>query len=451
MSNFDIISLTLPKRFNMEKEKIIEILNEWNYWNKSLPNTHSREKYENEIEKKYKTEEIIFLKGVRRSGKSTILINHIKNLLRNGVQKEEILFVNLEDPRFTPYLSLELLEKIKNAYLFYLNPKNKPHIFLDEIQNIENFEKWLLKEYELKNSYLYATGSNSKLLSKEIGSTLSGRYLDILVYPLSFKEFLSFKGKFVSNEFEYITNKLKIERLFEEYVNYGGFPKVILTEDVELKESELKTYFDSILLRDIVARYKLDNFSKLEQLAVFLLSNISNLVSNNKLKNILNISYETIDKYFEYLQNAFLIYTVKKFDWSLKKQIINPKKIYSVDTGLSKIVSFEVGKRKGDILENIVFLELKRRHQEIFYYKTKENYEVDFLIKEKEQITHLIQVSLTLNDEKTLKREIRSLIKAKQELNSNAKLIILTMDNDTTLNIEDEKIEVINVIKWLLF
>ena len=451
MSNFDIIIVNIMRRFQMEREKIIEILNEWNFWNRPLPKVYSRKKYEDQIEKKYKTEEIIFLKGVRRSGKSTILINHIKNLLQQGVSKEEILFVNLEDPRFVPYLSLELLEEIKNAYLFYLNPKNKPHIFLDEIQNIEGFEKWLLKEYELKSSYLYATGSNSKLLSKEISSALSGRYLDVLVYPLDFKEFLFFKGKVVSNEFEYIANKLEIERLFEEYINYGGFPKVVLTDDVELKEEELKTYFDSILIRDIVARYKLDNFLKLEQLAIFLLSNISNLISINKLKNILNISYETVDKYIEYLQNAFLVYTVNKFDWSLKKQMVNPKKVYSVDTGLSKRVSFEVGRKKGDLLENIVFLELKRRYEDIFYYKTKDNYEVDFLIKEKEQITHLIQVSLTLNDEKTLKREIRSLIKTKKELNIEPKLIILTMDESKTLEIENEKIEAINIIKWLLF
>jgi predicted AAA+ superfamily ATPase len=432
----------------MEKEKTIEILNEWNYWNKPLPDTYKREKYEIEIDKKYKTEEIIFLKGVRRSGKSTILINHIKNLISKGVKKEEILFVNLEDPRFAPFLNLELLEEIKSTYLFYLNPKNKPHIFLDEIQNIDGFEKWLLKEYELKNSYLYATGSNSKLLSKEIGSTLSGRYLDILVYPLSFKEFLSFKGKHILNEFEYISNKLEIERFFEEYTNYGGFPKVILTDDYEIKQAELKSYFDSILLRDIVARYKLDNFLKLEQLAVILLSNISNLESNNKLKNLLNVSYDTIDKYLEYLQNAFLIYSVRKFDWSLKKQMANPKKIYSIDTGLSKRISFEVGRKKGDLLENIVFLELKRKYESIFYYKTKENYEVDFLIKEQEKITHLIQVSLTLNNEKTKQREIRSLIKAKKELNCDAKLIIITLDNNQILDIDNEQIEIINIITW---
>ena len=232
-------------------------------------------------------------------------------------------------------------------------------------------------------------------------------------------------------------------------MKFGGFPKVALIEDEELKKAELKSYFDSILLRDIVARYKLENFLKLEQLAVFLLSNISNLMSNNKLKNILNISYETIDKYFEYLQNAFLIYTVKKFDWSLKRQILNPKKVYSIDTGLSKIVSFDVGKRKGDLLENIVFLELKRRFEDIYYYKTKDNYEVDFLIKQDEKITHLIQVSLTITDEKTLKREIRALKKAKEELNcNNAKLILFTLDNPT---INESEVEIINVIKWLIF
>ena len=432
----------------MKREEIIEILNEWNFWNKSLPKSLKRKDYENEIEKKYKTGEIIFLKGVRRSGKSTILINHIKNLLNYGIKKEEILFVNLEDPRFAPFLDLSLLEKIKEAYIYYLKPKNKPHIFLDEIQNINGFEKWLLKEYELKNSFLYATGSNSKLLSKEIGSSLSGRYLDVLVCPLSFKEFLHFKGLEISNEFEYISNRLEIERYFDEFMEYGGFPKVVLIEDDELKKAELKSYFDSILLRDIVARYKLDNFLKLEQLAVFLLSNISNLISNNKLKNILNISYETIDKYFEYLQNAFLIYTVKKFDWSLKKQMVNPKKIYSIDTGLSKRVSFEVGRKKGDLLENVIFLELKRRFKEIYYYKTKDNYEVDFLIKQNEKITHLIQVSLTITNEKTLKREIRALKKAKEELNCNAKLILLTLDNP---QIKENNIEIINAIKWLLF
>ncbi len=436
----------------MNKEKIIEILNEWNYWNREFRKSYKREIYEQEIARKYETEEIIFLKGVRRSGKSTILTNHIKNLLSKGVDKNRILFVNLEDPRFAPYLGLELLEEIKKSYLFYLNPKEKPHIFLDEIQNIDGFEKWLLKEYELKTAFLYATGSNSKLLSKEIGSSLSGRYLDILVYPLSFKEFLSFKNFDVVDRFDYISKRLEIERLFEEYIEYGGFPKVVLIDDRDLKNAELKSYFDSILLRDIVARYKLDNFEVLEKLSILLLSNIANLISNNKLKNILNVSYETIDKYIEYLKNAFLVYTVSKFDWSVKKQLVAPKKIYSIDTGLSRRISFEVGKRRGDLLENLVFLELKRRYENIYYYKSSNGYEVDFLIKEREKVKRLIQVSLSLEDEKTKKREIRALLKAKEELKSGeAKLMIITLGDGEVLNEEREEIEVLNVIEWMLF
>ena len=178
----------------MEKEEILKILDEWNCWSKPLKSSLVRKKYENEVAHKSELLEILFVKGVRRSGKSTILLNHIKNLLMQGVSKEEILFVNLEDPRFASNLSLDLLEDIKKTYQFYINSDKKPYIFLDEIQNIENFEKWLLKEYELQTSYLFATGSNSKLLSREIGSALSGRYLDVLVFPLSFKEFLTFKA-----------------------------------------------------------------------------------------------------------------------------------------------------------------------------------------------------------------------------------------------------------------
>jgi hypothetical protein len=184
----------------MEKLEILEILNDWNYWNKELPPTISRDFYDAKISSYMKNDEIIVLKGIRRCGKSTLLLNQIKQLLQNGVDKKEILFVNLEDPRFTNHLSVEFLQQIKDVYMEYLNPKNKPYIFLDEIQNIPFWEKWVNKEYELKLSHLAITGSNSSMLSSEIASTLSGRYLAIEVFPLSFREFLSFKGLHVSSE-----------------------------------------------------------------------------------------------------------------------------------------------------------------------------------------------------------------------------------------------------------
>ncbi len=437
----------------MQKEEILDVLNEWNCWSKPLRDSFSRKEYEDEVLKKSDVHEILFVKGVRRSGKSTILLNHIKMLLKKGISKEEILFVNLEDPRFASNLSLDLLEDIKKTYRYYINPDKKPYIFLDEIQNIDNFEKWLLKEYELQSSYLYATGSNSKLLSREIGSALSGRYLDVLVFPLSFKEFLSFKDISIQTPYEFITQQSTIEKYFEEYIEFGGFPKVVLTEDKELKSAELKNYFDSILLRDIVARYKLDNFQALEQLAIFLLSSISNQVSITKIKNHLGVSFDLANRYFEYLQNTFVIDALPLFDWSYKKQISNPKKIYSIDTGLSKRVSFEVGKKLGDMLENIVFLELKRKHDEIYYFKTAQNYEIDFLVKERENITHLIQVSYTLKDEKTYKRELRALVKAKEELQSqkDIKLLLITTDKSENIVFDDAHINIINIFEWLLF
>jgi predicted AAA+ superfamily ATPase len=436
----------------MDKKEILAILEDWNFWSKPFRESFVRKSYEDEVTHKASTNEIIFLKGVRRSGKSTILLNHIQNLIKEGVPKENILFVNLEDPRFATSLSLELLEEIKQAYIYYMNPKDKPYIFLDEVQNIDGFEKWLLKEYELQTSYLFATGSNSKLLSKEIGSSLSGRYLDIQVSPLSFQEYLLFNHVVIEKPYDLISKQIEIERHFEQYMLYGGFPKVVLTEDISLKEAELKSYFDSILLRDIVARYKLDNFRILEQLSIFLLSSISNAVSITKVKNRLGVSHDLASRYMEYLENTYMIQSVPLFDWSLQKQYVNPKKIYSIDTGLSKRVSFEVGKRIGDMLENIVYLELKRRHDEIYYFKTAQGYEVDFLIKEYEQITNLVQVSQTLTDDKTKKRELRALVKASDELkhSDNINLLLLTMDESYTETIDDKTIKVINILEWLL-
>ncbi|NPA59571.1 MAG: ATP-binding protein [Epsilonproteobacteria bacterium] len=436
----------------MDKNEIITILKDWNFWESEPKETFARDFYDEQIIKKSSAKEILFVKGIRRSGKSTLLINYIKHLLKSGVEKERILFVNLEDPRFATNLSLSLLEEIKSAYLYYLNPSSKPYIFLDEVQNIENFEKWLLKEYELDTAHLFATGSNSKLLSSEIGSSLSGRYLDVLVYPLSFKEYLSFKKIDISTPYQLISHKSLVEKEFEEFLSFGGFPKVVLTEDKELKRAELKSYFDSILLRDIVARYNLDNFRVLEKLAIYLLSSISNPISINKIKNHLNISYDMANRYFEYLQNAFIIDALPLFDWSYKKQLVNPKKIYSIDLGLTKRVSFEVGKKMGDYLENLVFLELKRRYNEIFYYKTSQNYKVDFLIKDANLITHLIQVSYSIKDKKTLDREIRALLKAKNELVSNnpTELLLITYDDSREITVDDVDIKVVNIFEWLL-
>ena len=433
----------------MDKTEILEILNDWNFWSKELPTTFTRKIYEDKISSLIEYDEILVIKGIRRSGKSTLMINQIKTLLKNGVDKKDILYVNLEDPRFVNHLNLELLEKIKEVYLEYLNPSDKPYIFLDEIQNIPSFEKWLNKEYELKNSVLTISGSNSSMLSSEIASVLSGRYLSVDVMPLGFNEFLEFKGVSINSLLDFVNQKIKINREFEEYLKYGGFPKVLDYKEEDKKEL-LLTYKDSILLKDIVARYRLKNYNTLNEIAAFLLANSGIIQSVTRLKNSFKISYDMASSYLEYLKNAFLIYEVKKFDYSLKKQNLNDKKYYSADLGLSNIFRVANLQNRGSDLESIVFLELLRRGYKVYYYKTSADYECDFLIELDGKIKTLLQVSKTLKDEKTTKRELKGLIKTKDELKlKDVNLQIITEDKSNDMEFEKENIKVINIVQWL--
>ena len=179
----------------------------WNYWSREFPKTIQRKSYETRIEQLSQTDQVLVIKGVRRCGKSTLFINEMKRLVASGVPKEQLLFVNFEDIRLIGYLGVELLGIIKDTYMEFVNPQGKPYIFLDEIQNIEYWKKWVNTEYELKKSYIYVTGSNSSMLSSEIGTALSGRYISIDIYPLSFKEFLLFKDIEIKNKMELITKK----------------------------------------------------------------------------------------------------------------------------------------------------------------------------------------------------------------------------------------------------
>jgi predicted AAA+ superfamily ATPase len=434
----------------MEKLEILEILNDWNYWNKELPSTILRPSYDEKIASCLKNSEIIVLKGIRRCGKSTLLFNQIKQLLKNGVDNKEILFVNLEDPRFTNHLSVELLQQIKDVYMEYLNPQNKPYIFLDEIQNIPFWEKWVNKEYELKLSHLAITGSNSSMLSSEIASTLSGRYLAIEVFPLSFREFLSFKGLHVNNKLDLVDKKIELSRAFEEYKRFGAFPKVLAYKEEEKREL-LTTYKDSILLKDIVARYQLKSVTILEEISAFLIANSGIIQSTSKIKNSFKISFDMARDYVEYLKNAYMLYEIKKFDYSLKKQNLNDRKYYSADLGLSNLYRVANLKNRGNDLETIVAIELQRRGYEIHYYKTVSNHEIDFVVSKDNTIIELIQVTSSLSDEKTKKRELEVFEKTIKELSlSDVKCTVISEEKSENINYNNLDITVINILEWII-
>lgn len=430
----------------MEKLEILEILNDWNYWNRQLPSIVPRDDYDKKITSFLQKDEVTVLKGIRRCGKSTLLLNQIKTLIASGVDSKNILFVNLEDPRFVNHLSLELLSQIKDVYFEYLAPDIKPYIFLDEIQNIPLWEKWVNKEYELKLSHIAITGSNSSMLSGEIASTLSGRYLSVEVLPLSFKEFLEFRQIELKSKLDFVNKKIELSRAFEEFIKYGGFPKV-LEYATGNKNDLLLTYKDSILLKDIVARYKLKNFTTLEEIASYLLANTRILQSTSKIKNNFKISFDMASDYVDYLKNAYMIFEVKKFDYSLKKQNLNDRKYYATDLGLANLYRVGNLKFRGDDLETIVYLELLRRGYKVYYYKTSSNQEIDFVLELDNQIVELVQVTKTIENETTKKREIDAFSKAIEELNlADLKCTLISEDKSKTI----DGVYIVNILEWLI-
>lgn len=428
----------------ISNQEILRVLNDWNIWNKDLDKGIERSDYLVRLLKLLKIENTV-VKGVRRSGKSTLL-RQLLYKLAEKTKKENTLFINFEDSRFAEDLSLNLIEKIYETYLEYLKPKGEKFIFLDEVQNVSGWEKWVRTKHELKEARIFVTGSSSKLLSKEFGTSLSGRYVDIDVYPLNFKEFLSFKKIEIKDNKDIVLQKTKINRLLREYLLFGGFPKIVLLDNEFEKKQQLTTYFESILLKDIVARHDLKSYEKLRKLAVFLLTNISKPHTINSLKNALNIPYDTCEKYLEYMKEAYMLFEVYDYSYSLKEQFKLPRKIYCIDSGLRNISSFLFSQDIGRVMENIIFLELKKTGNDIYYWKNKTGNEVDFVIKNGRKVEKIIQVCYDIRDPKTRKREINSLLKAGKELKCK-NLFLITGDE------MDEKVSGLITVplwEWLL-
>src|SRR3990167_7435257 len=366
---------------------ILGILKEWNPWweNKELVKDlegTKRPEYQDLLDS-IKIKEITIILGVRRSGKSTLMYQIVDSLLKQSIKPEQILFVNLEDKKLT---NLDL-EEIYNEYRENLNPKNKAYILLDEIHRKKDWESWIRKKYDLKNNDKFIiSGSSSYLLKKENSTLLTGRNITFEVFPLSFEEFLSFKDIKINKENlakGVILEKTKILLIknLSEYFSLGGFPEILLKPE-PYKIKILEQYFDDILYKDIVDRYNLNN-QKAKDLALFFSTNFTGLISLRTVRNALKLSYDTIKDYLSYFKEAFLFFTIDHFSYSFKEQKTFPSKIYCIDNGLRNAVSFLHSKDEGKLVENLVFVELKRKNKDIYYWKDKN--EVDIVLKNKNQ------------------------------------------------------------------
>ncbi len=429
--------------FPLEKSKIITILNDWNFWIKPRETGIPRQSYINKMEALKNTGQIVTISGVRRSGKSTLMLQYIKSLIDNGLEPRNTLYVNLEDPRWGE-LSIELLQTIWEAYLEWLEPHSRPFIFLDEVQLIPGWEKFARALHERNDASLFISGSSSKLLSTEFGTVLTGRHVSLSVYPLNFKEFLLFRDIELQPKLELMAtdHRAAVARLLREYIEWGGFPAVVLSLQ---KRVILTQYYEDVLSRDIVTRYKIRKPHKLKALARYYITNSSALISYNRTKKFLEMSLDTVERFSDYLTHPYLIFFVNKFSYSLKEQAVNPRKVYCIDSGLRNTVSLRVSEDAGKLYENIVFLQLLRQEKEIFYWKDKT--ECDFLVRDARGPEQAIQVCYTLTED-VMKREIKGLSEAMDTFGLKSGIVI-TQDYEKRDKHHGKTIRFIPLWKWL--
>jgi predicted AAA+ superfamily ATPase len=362
----------------------------------------------------------IIISGIRRCGKSTLLLNFLKNTT-------DPKYFNFEDPRAASF-DISDFERLES--IFEENNNKSEYLFFDEIQNIENWEKYIRNSLD-KHKIIFITGSNASLLSKELGTRLTGRHIRYELFPFSYPEFLDFMAESPGIE------------SFNEYFEHGGFPAYLKTKNIKI----LQELFTDIIIRDIVVRHGIRNSREIQDIALYLLSNVAKEFSFNSLKKISNLgSVNSVIAYLSHLEDSYLLFSVPKFDYSLKKQMANPKKIYAIDSGLINATTLSFSSDKGRILENIIFISLRADEKTIFYYKNKG--ECDFVIKDREKIVSAIQVCYELT-EFNQERELNGLMEAMNEFDLKEAFII-TYNQEDKFIINNLSISIVPAWKWLI-
>lgn len=394
------------------------------------------------------TTKIVSLIGMRRVGKSYILFSRINDLKKAG-KEEKIIYINFDDERLSG-LKVPHLDEIMVAYyeLYPDNIEEKLFIFFDEIQNVDSWALFVKRLYETKKFDIAITGSSAKLLSKELATELRGRTLPFYIYPLSFREFLKFSSFEFDQKIFFSKRLAKLKEYFHEYMEWWGFPELIKEE---LKIETLNSYVDLTIYKDLIERYNIKNYRLVKNLIRHLLSYYAKEFSVNSYYKIIKqdfaVSRETISDYVSYLEDANFVFFVKKFDYSLKNQELALKKSYVSDLWFLKLW-FSFSPNNGQKLENLVFLELKRRGKEIFYHRDKK--ECDFITRETWVITEAIQVCHGLADIDTKKREIDGLFEAMRIHHLTTGIILTYDDPEENIIIDDKEIHIFPVWKWLI-
>lgn len=382
------------------------------------------------------TSEILIISGIRRCGKS-VLMQQIRDRL---VEKD--FFFNFDDERLANF-KLDDFQKLQECFVELFGEQHT--YYFDEIQNIEGWERFVRRLYNAGNK-IVITGSNARMLSRELGTHLTGRYIQVEIYPFSFQEYLAMNEIPVNAKTLYTTTgRATMVKSFVKYMECGGFPKFLQDGSV----SYLTSLYESIIYRDILTRNGLTNEKEMLELMFYLASNATKRVTYSSLGKVVGIQHpDTIKNYLEYIQQTYLISQLFRYDPSVKKQMMSPKKIYFVDNAIIKRIGFNATEHNGVFLENLVFIELKRRGWDVYYYADKK--ECDFIVRKGLHISDAYQVTLKMDSPQTREREIAGVREAMQAY-SLSKGYILTFEGKETINFDDGTIvEVVPVWEWIL-
>lgn len=382
---------------------------------------------------------IKLITGPRRAGKSVLALQLL--------QDNNFAYLDFDDDLLLKHFDEDaVIQAINEIYFGY------KYLLLDEIQNLPNWELWVNKLYR-RGVNLIVTGSNAKLLSHEMASSLTGRYVQISVFPFSFAEVMRFHEIAIPTQTEPTPIEMgNILNQLNGYLLNGGFPETVLNPSI--LKNYLSSLFDSILLKDILKRFRIRQSQQLFDLSNYLLSNYTNPYSSNQLKTDLNFnSVSTVQKFLAYLEEPFLFLSLTRYTTKIKTQQKSPKKSYIIDNGFIKARSFELSPNYGRLLENLIFVELLRRNYrpelELFYYRTRNDREVDFVLRKGHSVDMLMQVCYDITNSKTLKREIDALAEASVEL-ACTNLRLITWDKEEIIEKDGLKIQLIPAYKWLL-
>lgn len=380
--------------------------------------------------------------GVRRSGKSIFSLQMLGN--------KNYMYINFDDERLVGLKASDLNTVLQVFYQLFGSVK---YIFLDEIQNIDRWELFVNRLRRIGFN-VFVTGSNAKLLSRELATHLTGRYVPIEILPFSFREFLTFDDFTVGRHTLYSTRqKAFLLKKLEEYIDIGGFPETL--KNRANAKIYLSTLYSTILTKDVVSRQKIKYIKTIREISNYLVSNFSQLITFNKIKDTFNLrSSHTSKNYISYLEESYLIFLVDKFSFKHKEILGSPKKVYVIDTGIIKALAFKSSENIGRMMENVVFLDIMRKKAidsllEVYYWKDYAGHEVDFVLKRGVRVYRLIQVTYASSRNEIDKREIRALIKSSKELKCN-NFLVITWDYEKVEKYKNKKIRFVPLWKWLL-